>query len=347
MVKKAASVKDIANELHISLSTVHKALTGKPGVSAARRNEVLACAERLGYVVNTNAQTLSRKEFRIGVITPARWSEYFDVLRNGIYNQINKLRDSRVIGEFYVIPAQHDDNEKDRILEWEKKCKPDAVLYCPSHFAINEIAESALSRFNCPVFFVGGGITNTLDAPSITVDASLAGKLAADFLSASLSKPQAAIFTGSLKSAVHKTKCDAFIERVKQNGGTVIRICETEDDPQKAEKAVLDLFQDHPSVNAIYVSTLTSEPVCRYIEKNSLTDHIRVVGTDLFDDMCEYMRRGVVQATICQNQQDVGAEAVSYAFEYFCKKNSYGAINFSPKQQILITPTVILRAHIE
>ncbi|MBQ9985849.1 MAG: helix-turn-helix domain-containing protein, partial [Oscillospiraceae bacterium] len=56
MQEKRASVKDIAARLHISLSTVHKALTGKPGVSEARREQVLEVARELGYVVNTAAQ---------------------------------------------------------------------------------------------------------------------------------------------------------------------------------------------------------------------------------------------------------------------------------------------------
>ncbi|MBQ8003764.1 MAG: helix-turn-helix domain-containing protein, partial [Oscillospiraceae bacterium] len=60
MQEKRASVKDIAARLHISLSTVHKALTGKPGVSEARREQVRSVAEELGYVVNTAAQSLAR-----------------------------------------------------------------------------------------------------------------------------------------------------------------------------------------------------------------------------------------------------------------------------------------------
>ncbi len=344
--KKAVSVKDIANELHISLSTVHKALTGKPGVGAARRREVLECAERLGYVVNTTAQALSRKAFRLGVITPARWPEYFDILRNGIEKRIGELHEFRVMGLFYTIPANADATEPARIIEWVQSSGVDAVLYCPSHFAINEIAEQALSRLSCPVFFVGGGAENALHAPAITIDAVLAGKLAADFLTATTTAPLAAIFTGSLKSAVHKVKSDAFVARMHENGGNVVAILETEDELSEAERAVAALFAAHPALNCIYVSTLTSGPICRYIEEKGLA-HVRVVGTDLFEELCDYLRRGVMQATVSQNQQDVGAEAVSYAFEYFCKKNSYGGARVPEKKQILISPTLLLRAHIE
>ena len=51
-MQKKVSVKDIAEELNISLSTVHKALTGKGGISEARRKEVLDMAKRMGYDLN-------------------------------------------------------------------------------------------------------------------------------------------------------------------------------------------------------------------------------------------------------------------------------------------------------
>ena len=67
-MKKQVSVKDIAKELNISLSTVHKAMTGKGGISEERRKEVLKTAKRLGYQVNSVAQSLARKNINLGII---------------------------------------------------------------------------------------------------------------------------------------------------------------------------------------------------------------------------------------------------------------------------------------
>ena len=65
---KRVTVKDIASRMGISLSTVNKALTGKPGVSEERRAEVVAVAKEMGYVVNHMAQSLSRKPIHIGIV---------------------------------------------------------------------------------------------------------------------------------------------------------------------------------------------------------------------------------------------------------------------------------------
>ena len=74
-MKKQVSVKDIAKELNISLSTVHKAMTGKGGISEERRKEVLKTAKKMGYQVNSVAQTLARKSINLGIIMPSLWQD--------------------------------------------------------------------------------------------------------------------------------------------------------------------------------------------------------------------------------------------------------------------------------
>ena len=345
---KQVSVKDIAGELHISLSTVHKALTGKPGVGEKRRREVLECAARLGYTVNTAAQSLSRKGVRLGIVMPAAWQEYFGPIREGMEERIAALRECRVEADFCYLPADTPKHGMEILRSFLEQYRPDALLYCPSHHSINEMAVSALSGITVPIFWVGGGVHNPLNAPAIAIDAALCGKMAADFLSCTVrERMYAAVFTGSLQSAVHKAKTDAFCTRIAEQGGRATRICETEDDPAKADAAVRALFAEAPHTNAIYVSTLTSGPICRYLDERGLAGHVMLIGTDLFEALRDYMRRGVMQATVFQNQRRVGESAVEYACEYLNRKNSYGSESWQAKEQILIAPQLLLRANIE
>ena len=85
---KRVSVKDIAQKLNISLSTVHKALTGKSGVSEERRREVMRAAHDMGYVVNSVAQSLARKDINIGILMPSEWQGYFEHMKAGIEKEI-------------------------------------------------------------------------------------------------------------------------------------------------------------------------------------------------------------------------------------------------------------------
>ena len=344
MQQKRASVKDIASKLHISLSTVHKALTGKPGVSEARRAEVLALAKELGYVVNSAAQSLARKNITLAIILPRSWQEYFSELKCGMENEITSLSECKVNGSFLYITKE---TTTDEICSWVRDISADLIIVCSSIAAISKTILRATEKTNLPVFRVGGGVNNPNSICDITVDAPLSGKLAADFFHCTVKdKIRAAVFTGSLEIAIHKSKVESFSERISAYGGTV-SVCETDDSEEKAYTSIRNLFKESPDINCIYISTSTSKSVCRYIEENGFSGKISVIGTDVFPELRDYMKQGVMQATIYQNQEKVGRYAVRSAYEYLNTKNSYGSSVKEIERNILISPKLLLRANIE
>ena len=346
--QKRASVKDIAAALQISLSTVHKALTGKPGISEARRKQVLRMAEELGYAVNTTAQTLSRKHMTLGVILPGHWQEFFDRMKDGIRAELEALEGQKVLGVYYEVSPVPDAQEGARLRDWLDLEKPDAILYCASHYAINAMALEILLGSCCPFFWVGGSAEQPGSISSITVDGALTGRLAADFLFCARGQALcAAVFTGSLKTPVHKAKAEAFCQRIEENGGQLLSLCQTEDDPERTRQAFEALLDAHGELNGVYVSTATSEPVCRVIQERGLTGRLTLVGTDLFDVLADYMKQGVMQATVNQNQEEVGRQAVRTAWEYLQKTSSYGTTDWRPRPQLLVKPELLLRANVE
>lgn len=344
MSQKRASVKDIAAKLHISLSTVHKALTGKPGISDAKRAEVLKVAEELGYVVNTNAQALARKPRKLGVLMPSAWQEFFAEMKRGIEQEIASLAEHKVTGSFLFLD---EGTSSDEISAWLKQEKTDAVLICASNRQFSATVEQVFTGSKLPAFWVGGEPDHLGSICNITIDAPLSGKLAADFFAATGDSIRAAAFTGSLSIKIHKAKMDAFCERVSAHGGEVAAICETDDCEDRAYALVCDLFRQHPDINCIYVSTSTSSSVCRYIEEHGLFGKIRIIGTDVFDTLCDAMKRGVMSATIYQNQEKVGRVAVSVAHEFLDAKSSYGKEEHQQKKTVLIPPSLLLKANIE
>ncbi|MBT4269397.1 MAG: LacI family DNA-binding transcriptional regulator, partial [Deltaproteobacteria bacterium] len=60
-----ATIKQIASQLNISISTVSRALNGKKGVSEALREKISALSKELGYYPDSNATALVNR--KIGV----------------------------------------------------------------------------------------------------------------------------------------------------------------------------------------------------------------------------------------------------------------------------------------
>jgi len=341
-------VKDIANKLNVSLSTVHKALTGKPGISEGRRAEILAAAEEMGYSVNTAARILSRKSITLGIVIPSMWQEYFFDMKSGIDKGLEELKGDKVNGIYYVISDTPKCDELNNILQWIEDNEIDALIYCASHHTLNNMARSLPQYTHRPIFWAGGNSGTPSSITNITVDVNSAGRLAADMLYCIYGKDiRATFFTGSLENRLHKAKADAFIERVKEYGGKVVKICETDDIPENAYRAMETLMASDSDINAIYAGTSTSEPICRYMEEHSLRDTVALIGTDIFDSLKEYMKKGIMRATVCQNQKKAGKLAVSYAYEYLNKTASYGNAQWKPKSLLAVKPTLLLRADIE
>ncbi len=71
MSSARVTMKDIAAELGVSINTVHKAVSGKAGVSEALRAKIVAKADEMGYHRNAAASNLRRKESRVIACLPS------------------------------------------------------------------------------------------------------------------------------------------------------------------------------------------------------------------------------------------------------------------------------------
>ena len=67
--RKRVTIRDVATECGLALSTVSNAMAGKQHVSEATRSQVQAAAERLGYRASAVARALRlQRSFTIGVL---------------------------------------------------------------------------------------------------------------------------------------------------------------------------------------------------------------------------------------------------------------------------------------
>src|SRR6478736_6345344 len=80
--KNVVSIKDIAKQAGVSISTVSYALNGSNKVTDETSSKILAIAKELNYVPNAAARTLKKRESKIlGVfLTDFRGDVYGDLL---------------------------------------------------------------------------------------------------------------------------------------------------------------------------------------------------------------------------------------------------------------------------
>jgi len=94
--RKRYTIKDIAEQSGVSLSTVSLVLNGNPRISEATRERVHNTIQRLGYQPNRMARALAWRHSRtLGILVPqirrAFADVYFGEIVSGIYDRASKL----------------------------------------------------------------------------------------------------------------------------------------------------------------------------------------------------------------------------------------------------------------
>jgi len=88
---RPVTLKDIAQKLNISRSTVSKALSGRSDVSKKTREKVLILAKELNYVPNLTAVNLRTQRTKtIGVIVPSIRNQFFSKVIIGVIEEAEK-----------------------------------------------------------------------------------------------------------------------------------------------------------------------------------------------------------------------------------------------------------------
>lgn len=104
--KRRTSLKDIAQELGVSIATVSRALRDSPEIGQAMQEKVKALARKMNYRPNPFAQSLRKEAPRlIGVVVPNLVSHYYANVLDGIEDEARKA------GYSVISANTHEDSE--------------------------------------------------------------------------------------------------------------------------------------------------------------------------------------------------------------------------------------------
>ncbi|HLU21204.1 MAG TPA: LacI family DNA-binding transcriptional regulator, partial [Bacillaceae bacterium] len=85
------SIKDIAKQAGVAISTVSYALNGSPKVTEETRAKILAVAKELNYVPNAAARTLKKRKTKIiGAFLTDYGGSFFGELLRGMRKTLNE-----------------------------------------------------------------------------------------------------------------------------------------------------------------------------------------------------------------------------------------------------------------
>ncbi len=340
MEEKRVTIKEIAEALSVSPTTVTKALTGKAQVSDKKRALIVKTAEEMGYKPNKFARALVRGELKFGIVVPRMPAEFMRYLNEGIARGLNEYADYKVKGLFHYFPDNTAVGQVEEALQAAVEEGIDGLIFAPGFGseAYRDMLCGIASKI--PVVLFGQEMTDTGSVATIHTDSDALGRIAAQMLSIALpSGGEAAIVTTSRRFTGHQRVIEGFMCENEQNGGLAIRaVAENYDSAEQSYARAQELLEAHPGIQGIYVTSYNYLPVCRRLKECGRTD-IAVVGHDLYPEMIPALTEGPLLAALYQNPILQGQMAVRTLYEAVTEKKKPG--------EIVVKPEIVLRSNLE
>lgn len=316
------TIKDVAREAGVSLSTVNRALTGKNGISKELKQKILDTVDRLDYKTNHVAGSLARNAIRIGIIIPVDWEDYYSDICDGIAYEMDRLIDWKVEGVTLKYSVK-DDNAEQQVLECFKTMHDDginAIIFCHDNYSTYAKALDFAAKKSMDVVCVGIGLLDKSVNFSavIEIDAYKCGRIAAELLENCLPEnSRVAVIVGSKGVTPHLEKIKGFSDRIKE-GGKLILSAELENrDDDTLSHSIVGNIIINGELDGIYVATGAVSGVCRAVSEKGKTGKIKIIATDLSDDCKKNINDGVIYATLYQNTFFQGVTAVDILYKHF------------------------------
>ena len=149
MENKLPTIKEIAKQLNISVSTVSRALHDNPSIGLRTKMRVQQLAAELNYEPNQAAISFKqRKTFTIGVVLPNLKEEFFS-------NAISGIEDVAIQNKYNVLIGQsHDGVEREKqIITAMKNQRVDGLIVSISKHTKDYEHFTALEKYNIPIVF--------------------------------------------------------------------------------------------------------------------------------------------------------------------------------------------------
>ena len=171
MTKPRISLKDLARELGISISTVSRALKNHPDISVELTAKVQQLAAARNYSPNPLAMGLLKQQTRmIGVIVPDIVTHFYASIISGIEEVAKEM------GYYIVIASSGETVEKEReSVENLLKTRVEGFIVCLSQQTFDFDHFNRLVDMEIPLVFFDRVAAN-LDVPSVTVDGTEAAR---------------------------------------------------------------------------------------------------------------------------------------------------------------------------
>ncbi len=289
------TIKDIAVATNISQGTVHRALTGKKGVSDEVRKKIITAAKEMGYTPNYLASALKRKPITILIYLPKNThinTYYNNLVEIGIDVATDEFKDYNI--NFNIL--YYDESEYCAYEKLKKYITRSVIDICGIIIVPfeNEDSNKSLDSITkqIPTVFIGQNLENVEKLCFVSADYSVAANLLLEIVGDN----SQILIIGTTEDSRYNTIFSVLNQRSK-----LIPVFVEEEEAEKLNKIKKYLVEDN-EINAVFslgcYNTVLLGRVIRSIDCNR---SIKVIGSDFFDETITMLERDICNYLINTN----------------------------------------------
>lgn len=212
------TIKDIARECGVGISTVSRVLNNRPDVSEEVRKKVLAAVEANGYIPNNSARDLVRsRSDAIGVLVRGTGNLFFSDMLKTISAEIDRYGYDMVLR---FLRTDDDEVKAGAILEREKKLR--GLLFLGGRFNYTPAEMSLIGvPYVCCSYTNSFGTLRESDFSSVSIDDFKTAYEAVSFLISAGHRRIAAFFDACNDHSISELRYDGYCAALEENGISV------------------------------------------------------------------------------------------------------------------------------
>ncbi len=292
------TIYTIAKELNMSPSMVSRAFNPDGKIREDKRQLVLKTAEKYGFSPNKFASRLSMKTVQIGVVINCKFKINTDKMLEGLRRAYEKFKDYKIKCEIDITNTGKD--ASDLVMKYAGY---DGIIL--AGFGAKKYADkiSALAEKNPNIVQVQSVNEHADCLFTSKHDEKIAAEMAAEFLYNCLknsNRKNVVLFTGDLETALHSNAKNAFEKACKELDLNILETADMKDNEDVLRCHTEHVFERYgDKIDGVYITSGESLSLCEYIQKSQ--KNISLVTFDIYDKIGEYLKNGVISATISQN----------------------------------------------
>lgn len=337
------TLEDIAEEIHISRTTIYKVINNKGTVSDKTKETVLAALKKYHYTPNNNARNLAmNRSYVIALVNyiSSDASYFASTIEKGVMQAVESYGDHGLVINRYTSPVNRPERQ---ITDIEN-----AYAAGIRHFIISAVDPDLLRPVitdlkakDCVVILLSKMIPDAPADAFIGIDDYKSGRLAAQLLGKMLPSGgnlQLLVAKKSLSNyAATTAKFQGFLDQISASFPDIslLPILNELDGRKSIDTALTQALKDR-RIHGILDLTYRLDIISDILTREGRTDTL-LVGMDLFPEMEHYLASHTIDAVIFQNLKAQTFLACRLMFEYMCYGQKMEKKTYHSKLEIVMS----------